>query len=124
MPPSVMAAIAWSRASASKQPQPNARQRSLPRCPERIAGHKVTPSRSLDARGLPSSGRGIAYGNFGFRRDHRKSLHSFEGRPHPERPLRLSFEAPLAGAPQDEAKGSRGTRPPQDEEVFLRLGLS
>src|ERR1043165_7359037 len=29
----------------------------------------------------------------------------------------------LAGAPQDEAKGSRGTRPPQDEAAFLRLGL-
>src|SRR6185436_6894860 len=26
----------------------------------------------------------------------------------------------LAGAPQDEAKGSRGTRPPQDEEGFGR----
>jgi len=29
----------------------------------------------------------------------------------------------LAGAPQDEAKDSRGTRSPKDEEAFLRLGL-
>src|ERR1043165_3964703 len=48
-----------------------------------------------------------------------ESVLSFEAALIPSAPSPL-LRGALAGAPQDEAKGSRGTRPPQDEEGFGR----